>query len=245
MNRPKFILLILALGLMAGGAGVVFWFKLHQHLGEPGLNYKPIADSTMVDLSLPEKAAGFDSTNVPTAKVVLDYLPKDTSYAQRVYFAPDGLWVDANVILMGADRTSIHKPNYCIPGQGWEIEKQIVEKIPVAHGSIHYELPVSKWLLRKSFETPQGAQQISALYVFWFVAKNDQTPIHFNFMRSLAWHLVTTGELERWAYVSYFTECMPGQEDATFERVKKLIAASVPEFQLPPQSAGSNAIAKQ
>jgi hypothetical protein len=40
--------------------------------------------------------------------------------------------------------------------------------------------------------------------------------------------------LQRWAYVSYFSICTPGQEDAAFERMNKLIAASVPEYQLPP-----------
>ena len=43
-----------------------------------------------------------------------------------------------------------------------------------------------------------------------------------------------TGVLQRWAYISYFTVCAPGEEDATFERMEKLIAASVPEYQLPP-----------
>jgi len=43
--------------------------------------------------------------------------------------------------------------------------------------------------------------------------------------------------LQRWAYVSYFTACLPGQEDATFARMKALITASVPEIQLPPDTA--------
>ena len=45
------------------------------------------------------------------------------------------------------------------------------------------------------------------------------------------------GVLQRWAYVSYFAYCWPGQEDATFARMKQLIAASVPEFQPPPAAA--------
>ena len=38
--------------------------------------------------------------------------------------------------------------------------------------------------------------------------------------------------LQRWAYVSYFALCAPGDEDATFLRLSRLVAASVPEFQL-------------
>ena len=30
---------------------------------------------------------------------------------------------------MGADRTSIHKPDYCLPGQGWTIKDKSVVKM--------------------------------------------------------------------------------------------------------------------
>jgi hypothetical protein len=48
--------------------------------------------------------------------------------------------------------------------------------------------------------------------------------------------LVSTGILQRWAYISCLSICAPGQEDATFERMKTFIAAAVPEFQLFPRS---------
>jgi hypothetical protein len=54
---------------------------------------------------------------------------------------------------------------------------------------------------------------------------------------SSVFNCIRHGIRQRWAYVSYFTACLPGQEDATVARIKALIAASVPEFQLPPDSA--------
>jgi hypothetical protein len=53
-------------------------------------------------------------------------------------------------------------------------------------------------------------------------------------MKRMALHLLHTGVMQRWAYVSYFSLCEPGQEDATAARMEKVIAASVPEFQPPP-----------
>ena len=50
--------------------------------------------------------------------------------------------------------------------------------------------------------------------------------------------LFRTGVLQRWAMISYFAVCAPGQEEATFERLKKFIAASAPEFQLVPRPNG-------
>jgi hypothetical protein len=66
------------------------------------------------------------------------------------------------------------------------------------------------------------------------VADREQTTDNFQRMWWLARDLLRTGVLQRWAYVSYFSVCAPGQEDAAFERMNKLIAASVPEFQAPP-----------
>jgi hypothetical protein len=62
-------------------------------------------------------------------------------------------------------------------------------------------------------------------------------------MWQMAKHLLRTGELQRWAYVSVFAVCAPGQEDAAFERIKRFIAAAVPEFQLTPRAQPSVAAA--
>jgi hypothetical protein len=75
---------------------------------------------------------------------------------------------------------------------------------------------------------------VRGLYVFWFVAHNEETTSHWQRVKWMTLDLLRTGVLQRWAYVSYFAVCAPGQEDAAFERMKNLIAASVPEFQLPP-----------
>lgn len=106
--------------------------------------------------------------------------------------------------------------------------------IPVA-GAQNYQLPVAKWVIGNSFQTAEGQkQQVSGVYVFWFVADGEQTTDNYQRMWWLGRDLLRTGVLQRWAYVSYFTVCEPGQEDATFERMKSLIAHSVPEYQFPP-----------
>ena len=45
---------------------------------------------------------------------------------------PDKTWIENNVVLMGHDRTSIHKPEYCLPGQGFTIDHREVVDIPIA-----------------------------------------------------------------------------------------------------------------
>jgi len=234
MKYKKWLILFVALVLMAGTAGVLTGLKTNQKLGKPGIKATPIPGSVMMKIDLPECVLDFTSTNLPEPEVVLNYLPKDTSFVERYYRASDGFVASATIVLMGADRTSIHRPDYCLPGQGWSIGSKTAVNIPISGGQ-PYELPVMKWVARNSVQTPDGRkQEVSGVYVFWFVADHEQTVDNFQRMWWLARDLLRTGVLQRWAYVSYFSICAPGQEDATFERMNKLIAASVPEFQEPP-----------
>ncbi len=234
MKHQKWLILFVVLALMAGTAGALVWLKGHQRLGKPGIIATPIPGGTMMKIDLPERVLDFTSTNVPESAVELGYFPKDTSYARRVYQAPDGFGVNTIIILMGADRTSIHRPEYCLLGQGWNVDKKTEVKVPI-DGAPHYELPVMKWVISKTFESPVGQkQEARGFYVFWFVADNEQTTGNVQLQCHLVKDLLFTGVLQRWAYISCFAICAPGQEDAAFERMEKLIAAAVPEFQVPP-----------
>lgn len=236
-STKKCLLFGLTLALIGGTAFALTELKARQRLGAPGLKSVAIPGSVVVKLELPQRVLDFDSTNMATAQVVLDYLPTDTSYAQRYYTAPDGFWAMANVILMGADRTSIHRPDYCLPGQGWTIREKTEVKVPIA-GAHPYALPVEKWIVSNTFKGPDGHPvAASGIYVFWFVTAGQTTGDFPTMLKSMLFHQLRTGELQRWAYISYFTVCPPGHEDATFARIKQLIAASVPEFQLPPVAA--------
>ena len=244
-SKHNWVALILAVALIGMAAGTLCWFRTHHKLGKPGIIVTEKPGTVVVDIDLPATVLDYVSTNVPQAAEVTNTLPPDTSYAQRRYFAPDQFWVNANIVLMGTDRTSIHKPEYCLPGQGFRIVSQEIVNIPVA-GPESYTLPVAKWLLHVTEKLPDGSNRDwSGFYVFWFVADKEQTTSHWERIRWLASDLLRTGVLQRWAYVSYFTICRPGEEAATFERVRELIAASVPELQKPLPTAQTTTVARQ
>ena len=234
MKNQKWLMLLIALALMAGTVGALTRLQANQRLGQPGIKATLIPGSVAMKIDLPERVLDFISTNVPESEVERGYFPKDTSYVRRLYQAPEGFGVSTTIVLMGADRTSIHRPDYCLPGQGWSIGSKTAVTIPIGGGH-PYELPVMKWVVGRSVEAPDGQkQEVSGIYVFWFVADNEQTVDNIQRMWWLARDLLCTGVLQRWAYVSYFSVCAPGQENAAFERMEKLIAASVPDYQLSP-----------
>jgi hypothetical protein len=236
MNKQKWLMLIAVLGLLALTAGLLDRLKRHQALGRPGVKTQALADSKRLQICLPEQVLDYTSEPVETDQTALDMLPKDTSLGQRTYRAPDGFGVGLGVVLMGSDRTSLHPPQFCLRGSGWVIQKTEEETVPMTLPK-EYSLPVTKLTLVPEPGSPVGDRR--RLYVYWFVADNEYTRDHYQRMWWMFRDQVTTGVLQRWAYITYITECAPGQETAAFERLKKMIAASVPEFQLTPRAAGT------
>jgi hypothetical protein len=239
MNKRSRIILVVVLALVGGTSALLGYWKGNQKLGAPGLKIVPEA---ILDLEgnvvatnsvyLPEQLLGYGSEVLPVTKQELGMLPKDTTYGRRSYKAADGFQVTASVVMMGTDRTSIHKPQYCLTGQGWQIDQSELTSISIDRPH-SYELPVMKLTATGVGTSAAGAKvQARGVYVYWFVADDELTADHLQRMWWMARDLMKTGTLQRWAYVSYFAICPPGQEEATFQRMKQLIAASVPEFQL-------------
>jgi len=194
-------------------------------LGESG---DIIATNTV---ALPERVLDYTSVAVPVAKVVHASLPADTVFAHRLYTAPDGFKVDSQVVLMGADRTSIHQPQYCLTGSGWHTDASEKTSIPMRLPHA-YELPVMKLRLSGRFREERGATvERRGVFVYWFVADGAVSADHRERMWSQARQQLRTGVLQRWAYVICFAACAPGAEEATSRRLNEFIAASVPEYQ--------------
>jgi hypothetical protein len=233
MKSQKALILIIALVLMAGTAGALAWLRANQKLGTPGVKGTPIPGTVRMNIGLPEHVLDFTSTNVPEPEVAIGYFPKDTSYTERAYFTPDGLRIQSTIVLMGTDRTSIHRPEYCLPGQGWSIDDKKTVKLPITNQP-PYTLEIARWSLSTSVQQADGQKmKIAGVYAFWYVANNEETSDHDKMLERMTLDLLRTGALQRWAYCSYFAACLPGQEDAVFEQMKRLITAAVPQFQLP------------
>ena len=240
MNRPKWIILIVALGLIGGGAGLLGRLQSNQKLGQPGVKTSPIPDSRRLKVELPERVLDYTSEAVEVDKGTLEWLPQDTSFGQRLYRAADGVQTSVSVVLMGNDRTSLHKTEFCLEGQGWRIDRGASAETTVQMDRPRpYELPVMKFIATKRINAEGRTMTARGVYVIWFVADDEYTPRHWQRMWWMARDLLRTGVLQRWASVSFFAQCAPGGEDATFERMKKLMAALVPEFQLVPRPEGA------
>lgn len=238
MTRQKWILALVTLLLIGGTAGVLGRFKSIQRLGEPGVKTRPLPGSQNLEVVLPTRLPGYTGQLVPVDAIVTNVLPRDTSYGQCRYTSTDSNFAaQVNVVLMGTDRTSLHKPQFCLTGQGWTIGKTETDKIHLEK-PVAYDLPVIKLTVSGRFEVEGKPVQAAGVYVYWYVADDalSAEASGSDRMWSIARELITTGVLQRWAYVSYFAYGPPGSEDELYARLKTLITASVPEFQLVPKA---------
>jgi hypothetical protein len=237
MKQSKWLVLAVALGMMAATGG--YLAKVHQHvrLGAPGVKVgqSPLYDelghlAARQSVLLPDAVPGFKSKNLPVTQVELGALPKDTTFGRKLY-SNGRFAVQTSVVLMGSDRTSIHQPQYCLDAQGWHIEKS--ERILLRMDRpTPYQLPALKLTAYREDKNKLNQPiQWKGIYVYWFVSADRLTSDQGTRLWSIAKTMLEKGELERWAYISYFAACHPGQEEATFDELERFIRASVPEFQ--------------
>src|SRR6266850_2499498 len=119
------------------------------------------------------------------------------------------------MILMETDRSSIHRPQYCLIGGGWQIDQSEMETIGIREPR-GYELPVNKLTVSRKGRNTNGSEfTVSGIYVYWFVAENRLTAEHGQRMLDMGLEMLRTGVLQRWAYVACFSVCRPGQEEET------------------------------
>ena len=239
MNRRALQVIVGFVLLVALTAGVLLRVRSNYVLGAPGVKIADVPiyneETNLVSntsVFLPETVADLTSLRIePVAVTEQRMLPPDTLYGRRIYTAPDKFKTLVSIVLMGTDRTSIHKPQYCLTGLGEQIVGSEVITIPIT--SPHrYDLKVMKLNTRSEQNIGKGQTiPVSGIFLYWFVADGHLTPHHGERMWLMGRDLLTRGLLQRWAYVACYARCSPGQETELLERMKQFLAAAVPQFQ--------------
>jgi EpsI family protein len=141
-------------------------------------------------------------------------LPADTEGARRLYTDKAGDQIQCSVVLAGRDVTSIHRPEYCLPGQGWNIQTEHVERIPVASAP-GGTLGVMRMNAVRDVQLRDGRKaQARTIFVYWFVGKDRVTPHHWQRILWTTKDRVLHNTNHRWAYFLIYA---PVTGDATAE----------------------------
>ncbi len=169
--------------------------------------------------------------SVDVTAVERTVLPGDTGYARRNYVAMRDRreQVFISVVLSGRDRSSIHRPELCLVGQGWTIAGRARHEFAVG-GTV-----VPTTLLRVEHAvvgSQAGAVRgpVRSLFAYWFVGGEALEPTHFGMQMRDAYDRLRYLRANRWAYVVVQTVVVNDDEAAALSRMQEVLASVWPEM---------------
>lgn len=186
-KRLSVLLVILVIGL-----GSVFLLPKVSNSTPQGIN-----------LTLPTYVGPWYGEDQKISENELLVLAKDTSFARKLYTDGRGGQIFASIVLSGQDLdNSIHRPERCLPAQGWNVADSRVVSIPVPN-ALPPEIKATRLHNMRKVPTPEGGTvPIYSLNYYWFVGWKDMTPSHFARTYMDIRDRVLYGYNQRWAYIT-------------------------------------------
>jgi EpsI family protein len=218
--------------LAATAAAAVFLFHIAHAPPRGGVGIVLAADGrqpaelpTFIGVDWIGKAA--DVTSVER-----EVLPADTGFSRKVYvsIADPSKQVFLSIVLSGRDRTSIHRPELCLVGQGWTIRGAQVRSFRFPGSARSF--PATVLRVAKEVPAPSGRTSVPQLVAYYFVSADRVVASNWRRMAADAWNRVVHGRADRWAYVLLQTGLSDG-EDAALARMQDVLNGTLPSFQEP------------
>lgn len=131
---------------------------------------------------------GYVSEPVPVGEAEQYTLPKDTLFDKRLYTAADGHWFLVSLVIGGRSKSSIHRPEMCLPTQGFQMMDPRTRSVD----GIDWRLVT---LARKE------ALPLGFAYTF-YNQEGFRTASHVRRIFQDVWDRSIRGRIDRWAMVT-------------------------------------------
>ena len=201
-------------------------------------------DASGVVMELPTAVGRFLGQPLDRDAAEKDLLPADTQMVKMQYRSPglpaDRDMMQVSIVLAGAERRSIHRPEVCLDGQGWTLLDSHIIPVEISPGRT---LNVKDLLVERELR-PQGGKpkMLRAHYVYWFIGEDVTTPSNAVRVWLTTWDNIARNVNHRWAYASvtaWVTDNLETREsgqrardsEATTNLVSELIRELAPRFQ--------------
>ncbi len=179
---------------------------------------------------------------VEVSAVEREILPPDTGFSRKNYLSLNDprQQVFVSIVLSGRDRTSIHRPEMCLVGQGWTITGATGRSFvyPASDGRPAHPIPATLLRVQRSATTTTGQPRppVPQIVAYWFVNADVVVATHWDRFWHDAWNRVLHARADRWAYVLMQTDAIDG-ETAALARMQAVLDRVLPAFQKPLVSA--------
>jgi EpsI family protein len=166
-----------------------------------------------------------------------EILPPDTGYSRKLYvpLADPSHAVFFSIVLSGRDRTSIHRPELCLVGQGWTIDQSDRHRFAYPASMGGSDFPATMLHVQREVTTPRGPVKVPQLVCYWFVSSDRVVATHWQRFASDAWDRLRHWRADRWAYVLLQTDAADG-EAAALARLQAVLSRTLPAIQSFPKT---------
>jgi EpsI family protein len=193
--------------------------------------------------TLPTFVGDWYGTDQPVSQGEKDTLGPDTQFVRKLYTNGKGDQIFVSLVFSGPDMsTSIHRPERCLPAQGWTVVNKEVATIPLANGSLKATRLRNFLVFRHENAAPVN---VYSLDYYWFVGHDVQTPSDLKRGWIDIRDRVLKGENQQWAYVTVVSNITKGlqplgrSEGETDEMIKSFVRDLMPELQPPSMTAAN------
>jgi len=147
-------------------------------------------------------------------------LPTDTVIVKRLYTAPSGADMEMSVVVSGRSRMSIHRPELCLPAQGFAMTRARTLSVP---------LPGRGPLSVRIVSVQRGTTRFTLCY--WFRNSEQETASHAVRILRDAWARSVHNRINRWVMFA-LTVNVPPDAAAADDTVRAAVASLYPLIQV-------------
>jgi EpsI family protein len=218
--------LAILLAVLLGGLSCVFLLPKH-------LAIQPVG----VRMELPEYLGQWRGKDLAVSDKEIYTLGVGTEFARKSYDNGLGDRVQVSIVLSGQDmNTSIHRPERCLPAQGWTVTNNASRPVLIPN---YGTLPTTRLSNVRNVKTNDGkALTLHNLNYYYFVGHTDMTGSHN--LRTLIdiKDRLLSGYNQRWAYVTISADITKNylrfgrDEHQTDALIQEVMAKLVPKLHL-------------
>ena len=223
------LLPLATLGLCAGT-------DISFHVAEPGVKIKP-DDTRRPDLPL--TVEGYQGREFDMTASEKNLLDEGVRLSRNVYASGTGRQMMATVILSGYEKRSLHRPEVCLPNQGWTVTSRTAVPLHLADGR---DITVMMMRIFRDVESQPGVHlRVRAINFYWYIGSDGTSCAdHYEHVFLSYYDSVFRNVQHRWAMASIFVplpEQRIGQEDpflelSAVEDARDFIIKLAPTFML-------------
>jgi EpsI family protein len=195
-----------------------------------------------ISMTLPNVIGTWFGDDAEVTQKERDTLAKDTQFARKIYKSPEGDQIFVSIVMSGDDMTnSIHRPERCLPAQGWQVRSSSQRTIQIPGGG---SFDVTRLQNAQTLETTDKRRiNVTNLNYYWFIGCRDMTASHLTRTEIDLRDRILKGQSQRWAYVTVAANVTQGiwrperSERQTSEMVEQFVQQLAPRLQKPDGSS--------